>query len=251
MCQLQLGQRSRISPWVSRSARARTICSPVQNGVSPADGSWEGGSTWGSRSLERGGEQRRWGRASEETSSRLASIARDNNSAHARTLIHFLGATPHALCPTPAGQYYSAAPATRMHAAAAVPVACMPPGRADAVPGGGARAVQYMQARSWTEQRPQSQRMLGERKTMKERTWPADRLINRCVAALQSIISRLGSFMARVRHRSLFNLYTGFRTVHVGGSTYASIDAYITSRPSVLSGQSFNATLYRQVRHKI
>jgi hypothetical protein len=138
-----------------------------------------------------------------------------------------------------------------MHAAAAVPVACMPPGRADAVPGGGARAVQYMQARSWTEQRPQSQRMLGERKTMKERTWPADRLINRCVAALQSIISRLGSFMARVRHRSLFNLYTGFRTVHVGGSTYASIDAYITSRPSVLSGQSLYATLYRQVRHKI
>lgn len=84
--------------------------------------------------------------------------------------------------------------------------------------------VQYMQARSWTEQRPQSQRMLGERKTMKERTWPADRLINRCVAALQSIISRLlGSFMARVRHRSLFNLYTGFRTVHVGGSTHRSM----------------------------
>lgn len=127
--------------------------------------------------------------------------------------------------------------------------ACHPAGRtlcpvAVAVP------VQYMQARSWTEQRPQSQRMLGERKTMKERTWPADRLINRCVAALQSIISRLlGSFMARVRHRSLFNLYTGFRTVHVGGSTYASIDAYITSRPSVLSGQSLYATLYRQVRH--
>lgn len=130
MCQLQLGQRSRISPWVSRSARARTICSPVQNGVSPADGSWEGGSTWGSRSLERGGNS---GDGAGRGDIEPAGFHSTGQQQRARAYINSFPRC-HTTRTVPAsGQYYSAAPATtgRFHAT-----------RADAVPGGGARAVQ-------------------------------------------------------------------------------------------------------------